>query len=327
MGGLVGAGPAGGAAWATWSARPRRRGSSATRCSCGRHDESDGNRQLLWSLGHKFSSGASGLALATMVAFSAPDALAEVTRQDTSVVETQTTTISEEIKGPASVVKDCRTDSPDLQTVYWVSSRSVGQNPTLYAIDKDGKIIGDEYQVQTRNVGQEEIVFVHRQRKGKKEDFIVLADTSNKFKNRDQLAIYEIAPSVPTAADDQVSPPSSPSFPSPPPSVPGQILWAHRGGTFASDLCTIFLFHLSQRTKVDVEREIDFEFPTAAQEDPRSEKSSSYTIPVGPTPKVRQSSRVGGIVSKRSDHVCLLSIRTRYLFSTHRRTTTLRRSS
>ena len=147
------------------------------------------------------------MALATMVAFSAPDALAEVTRQDTSVVETQTTTISEEIKGPASVVKDCRTDSPDLQTVYWVSSRSVGQNPTLYAIDKDGKIIGDEYQVQTRNVGQEEIVFVHRQRKGKKEDFIVLADTSNKFKNRDQLAIYEIAPSVPTAADDQVSPP------------------------------------------------------------------------------------------------------------------------
>ena len=217
MGGLVGAGPAGGAAGATWSARPRRRGSSATRCSCGRHDESDGNRQLLWSLGHKFSSGASGLALATMVAFSAPDALAEVTRQDTSVVETQTTTISEEIKGPASVVKDCRTDSPDLQTVYWVSSRSVGQNPTLYAIDKDGKIIGDEYQVQTRNVGQEEIVFVHRQRKGKKEDFIVLADTSNKFKNRDQLAIYEIAPSVPTAADDQVSPPSSPSFPSSPP--------------------------------------------------------------------------------------------------------------
>ena len=207
VGGLVGAGPAGGAAWATWSARPRRRGSSATRCSCGRHDESDGNRQLLWSLGHKFSSGASGLALATMVAFSAPDALAEATRQDTSVVETQTTTISEEIKGPASVVKDCRTDSPDLQTVYWVSSRSVGQNPTLYAIDKDGKIIGDEYQVQTRNVGQEEIVFVHRQRKGKKEDFIVLADTSNKFKNRDQLAIYEIAPSVPTAADDQVSPP------------------------------------------------------------------------------------------------------------------------
>lgn len=183
------------------------------------------------------------MALATMVAFSAPDALAEATRQDTSVVETQTTTISEEIKGPASVVKDCRTDSPDLQTVYWVSSRSVGQNPTLYAIDKDGKIIGDEYQVQTRNVGQEEIVFVHRQRKGKKEDFIVLADTSNKFKNRDQLAIYEIAPSVPTAADDQ-------------------------------------------RTKVDVEREIDFEFPTAAQEDPRSEKSSSYTIPVGPTPKV-----------------------------------------
>ena len=152
-----------------------------------------------------------------MVAFSAPDALAEATRQDTSVVETQTTTISEEIKGPASVVKDCRTDSPDLQTVYWVSSRSVGQNPTLYAIDKDGKIIGDEYQVQTRNVGQEEIVFVHRQRKGKKEDFIVLADTSNKFKNRDQLAIYEIAPSVPTAADDQVSPPSSPSFPPPPP--------------------------------------------------------------------------------------------------------------
>lgn len=147
------------------------------------------------------------MALATMVAFSAPDALAEATRQDTSVVETQTTTISEEIKGPASVVKDCRTDSPDLQTVYWVSSRSVGQNPTLYAIDKDGKIIGDEYQVQTRNVGQEEIVFVHRQRKGKKEDFIVLADTSNKFKNRDQLAIYEIAPSVPTAADDQVSPP------------------------------------------------------------------------------------------------------------------------
>ena len=243
VGGLVGAGPAGGAAWATWSARPRRRGSSATRCSCGRHDESDGNRQLLWSLGHKFSSGASGLALATMVAFSAPDALAEATRQDTSVVETQTTTISEEIKGPASVVKDCRTDSPDLQTVYWVSSRSVGQNPTLYAIDKDGKIIGDEYQVQTRNVGQEEIVFVHRQRKGKKEDFIVLADTSNKFKNRDQLAIYEIAPSVPTAAVDQVSPPSFPSSPPPPPSMPGQILWAHRGGTFASDLCTsLFCF-------------------------------------------------------------------------------------
>ena len=183
-------------------------------------------------------------------------ALADSLRDDISVVKSSTIQLSEEINGAASIVKDCRTDAPGLQSVYWISSRSVGQNPTLYAVDKDGKMIGEEYQVQTSNVGQEEIVFVHRTRKNKPEDFIVLADTSNKFKNRDQLKFYEIIPDVPNTA-------SSSSV-------------ANQQGK-------------KQRRVIDVRRQISFEFPRAATPPPSSDSpsaSQSYKIPVGPAPPI-----------------------------------------
>ena len=130
-------------------------------------------------------------------------ALADSRPEGVSVLESSTFKVSEDIRLPASIVKDCRTDSSGLQSVFWISSRSVGQNPTLYAVDKDGKILGSEYQVQVRNVGQEELVFVHRVRKNRQEDFMVLADTSNKFKNRDSLRFYEISPDVPSEVEDE----------------------------------------------------------------------------------------------------------------------------
>jgi len=194
----------------------RRGGNLACSCQEGRGGEEGRRKRVqqrsidkLWEdvgrVGKKGVSAAFAAIVALNVSTGAPalggSALAE-TRQDTSVVGTSTVRVADDVKGPASIVKDCRTDSPDLQTVYWISSRSVGQNPTLYAVDKDGKLIGTDYEVQTRNVGQEEIVFVHRLRKNKMEDFIVLADTSNKFKNRNELKVYEIAPGVPAGADD-----------------------------------------------------------------------------------------------------------------------------
>ena len=179
-------------------------------------------------------------------------ALAGPERQDLGVVESATIKVSDAIKSPASIVKDCRTDSPGSQDVYWISSQSVGQKPVLYPVDKDGNLIGSEYEVQTGqlvggNVGQEEIVFVHRTRKSKKEDFIVLADTSNKFKNRDQLKFYEVAPGIPNPAShtDQV---------------------------------------------VQVERDIAFAFPSSpSAADQPEQTSSSYKIPIGPAPKVEIS--------------------------------------
>ena len=175
------------------------------KCLCSENESDYKDSTFNNPFGERASGGAMSTFLASVLAFtfstgSIPSlniAMAE-SRGDTSVLETSTIKLSEEIKGPASIVKDCRTDSPDLQSVYWVSARSVGQNPTLYAVNKEGKLIGDEYEVQARNVGQEEIVFVHRTRKNKAEDFIVLADTSNKFKNRDQLKFYEIIPDVPS---------------------------------------------------------------------------------------------------------------------------------
>ncbi len=153
-----------------------------------------------------FLSGGLSAALAALLALDISGAtpafaVDSASRQDVSVVEVSTSKVDGDIKEPASIIKDCRTDAPGVKKVYWISSRSVGQSPTLYAVDAEGKIIGSEFQVQTKNVGQEEIVFVHRARKNRMEDFIVLADTSNKFKNRDSLKFYEIAPPVPSGAE------------------------------------------------------------------------------------------------------------------------------
>jgi hypothetical protein len=124
----------------------------------------------------------------------------------------------------------------------------VGQNPTLYAVDKDGKMIGDEYQVQTSNVGQEEIVFVHRTRKNKEEDFIVLADTSNKFKNRDQLKFYEITPEVPTSGEDRND---------------------------------------KKQHVIDVQRQISFEFPPAATPPPSASQSYKIPVGPAPSVEIQ----------------------------------------
>ena len=133
---------------------------------------------------------------------------------------------------PASLVKDCRTDASGVESVYWITSRSVGESPTLWAVDARGALLATTpYKVTAKKgVGLEEVVFVSRQRKQRDENFLVLADTRNEFRNRDTLKFVEAIPPLPDPAErpavpiaaDSAGSSSVGSLPSPSPPPPSQ---------------------------------------------------------------------------------------------------------
>jgi len=162
--------------------------------------------------------------------------------ESVQVVETSMIQLSDDVKEPGAIVKDCRTDIPGEKPIYWITSK---ESPTLYAIDADGQLVHSPYPVQAKNVGLEELVFVHRSKGGQAEDFLVLADTgNNQFKNRSALRFIEVAPHVPDASSSATG----------------------------------------ESEPIDVAREISFQFPsavTSVTEGNAPAPSSSFKIPIG----------------------------------------------